>query len=127
MFVKKIFKHVWPQIMKYKWSFYLTFAFYGLRVFLISVLKAFYFKKIIDIISGPVFSRNAVASELIYLVVINILILLGDYACSRLGAWAIVYFQSNVMKRLYDSGALRLREFLTSFPWLSPLIGPHQN
>ncbi len=98
MFVKKIFRHIWPQIMKYKWSFFLTFVFYGSRVILISVLKAVYFKKIIDVISGPTLARGVVASELMYLVVINILIILGDYICSRLGAWTIVYFQSNLMR-----------------------------
>lgn len=102
MFVKKIFWHIWPQIMKYKWSFYLTFVFYGFRVLLISVLKAFYFKKIIDIISEPILSRETVAHELFYLVLINILIVLGDYVSSRLGAFTIVYFQSNLMRELSD-------------------------
>ncbi|OGI95705.1 hypothetical protein A2917_00065 [Candidatus Nomurabacteria bacterium RIFCSPLOWO2_01_FULL_42_17] len=100
MFVRKLFRHIWPKIMEYKWSFYLTFAFYGLRVFLISVLKAFYFKKIIDLISSPDLTRVALAHELYYLVFINILIIIGDYACSRFGAWTIVYSQSNIMREL---------------------------
>ncbi len=102
MFVKNVFRHLWPQIMKYKWSFYLTFVFYGLRVFFISVLKVVYFKKIIDIISDSSFDKQVIASQLIYLVIINILIILGDYVFSRLGAWTIVYFQSNVMRELAD-------------------------
>lgn len=88
--------------MKYKWSFYLTFVFYAVRVFLSSVLKAVYFKKIIDIISGPVLAKNVVTSELIYLVIVNILIIFGDYICSRLGAWTMVYSQSNIMRELTD-------------------------
>lgn len=88
--------------MKYKWSFYLTFVFYGLRIFFISVLKAVYFKKIIDVISGPTLVRGVVANELMYLVFINILIIFGDFVCSRLGALSIVYFQSNAMRELSD-------------------------
>lgn len=102
MFVKKIFRHIWPQIMKYKWSFYLTFLFYALRIFFDSVLKAIYFKKIIDVISIPSIIKGSVAQELIYLVVINFLILVGGYIFSRLGAWTIVYFQSNLMRELSD-------------------------
>lgn len=88
--------------MKYKWSFYLTFVFFAFRVFLSSVLKAVYFKKIIDIISGPSLSREVFASELIYLVVVNILIIFGDFIFSRLGAWALTYSQSNIMRELSD-------------------------
>lgn len=88
--------------MKYKWSFYLTFVFYAFRVFFDSVLKAVYFKKIIDVISGPSLPKEIFTSQLIYLVVINILILIGGYAFSRLGAWVIVYFQSNLMRELSD-------------------------
>lgn len=102
MFAKNIFRHIWPQIKKYKWSFYLTFLFYGLRVFFDSVLKAIYFKKIVDIISANSLPREVFASQLIYLVIINILILLGGYFFSRIGSWAIVYFQSNVMRELTD-------------------------
>jgi ATP-binding cassette subfamily B protein len=102
MFAKKLFKHIWPKIMEYKWSFYLTFIFYGIRIFLISVLKAVYFKKIIDILSGPTRASGIVSHELMFLVVVNILILLGDFIFSRLGAWAIVYFQSNLMRELSD-------------------------
>jgi len=80
----------------------MTFIFYAARVFLSSVLKAVYFKKIIDIISGPVLAKSVVASELIYLVVVNILIIFGDYIFSRLGAWTMVYSQSNIMRELTD-------------------------
>lgn len=88
--------------MKYKWSFYLTFIFYAIRVFFDSILKAVYFKKIIDIISGHSLGSGVVAPQLFFLVFINILILVGGYAFSRLGAWTIVYFQSNMMRELSD-------------------------
>jgi len=102
MFVKKILRHIWPQIIKYKWSFYLTFVFFAFRVFFSSVLKAVYFKKIVDIISAPSLPRITFTSELIYLVVVNILIIFGDYVFSRLGAWALAYSQSNIMRALSD-------------------------
>jgi ABC-type multidrug transport system fused ATPase/permease subunit len=88
--------------MKYKWSFYLTFVFYAFRIFFDSVLKAVYFKKIIDVISTPSVIKGNVGHELIYLVVINFLILVGGYVSSRFGAWCIVYFQTNLMRELSD-------------------------
>jgi ABC-type multidrug transport system fused ATPase/permease subunit len=77
-------------------------VFYAFRIFFDFVLKAVYFKKIIDVISTPSVVKGLVAHELIYLVAINFLILLGGYIFSRLGAWAIVYFQSNLMRELSD-------------------------
>lgn len=100
MFIKRIFRHIWPQIMKYKWSFYLAFLFYGLRFFLISVLSTFYFKKIIDIISDPYVSRQAISTELLHLVTINIIILVGTSICSRIGSYCMVYSQSNILREL---------------------------
>jgi len=94
----KIFQYLWPQIRKYKWSFYLTFIFWSFRVFFVFVLQAVYFKKIIDVISGP--SHEVVASQLIHLVIINIIILITAYLFSRLGSWSVVYFQSNMMREL---------------------------
>src|SRR6185369_1054661 len=102
MFVKNIFRHIWPIIMKYKWSFFLTFVFYALRVLLDSVLKTVYFKKIIDVISGISYGSPVIGTRLYYLVFVSILILIGGFSFSRLGAWAIVHFQSNLMRELSD-------------------------
>lgn len=102
MFVKKIFQHVWPHIMKYKWSFYFTFVFFTLRLFFASVLSVIFFKKIVDIMSDPSIVREGVASELIFLVFVNISIIVAANICSRLGAASIVYFQNNVLKELSD-------------------------
>ncbi len=102
MLVKRIFRHIWPLIMKYKWSFYLIFIFGAFRVFFDSILKAVYFKKIIDIISKSSLVNGIIVSELVYLVIINILILIGGYISSRFLAWTMVYFQSNLMRELTD-------------------------
>lgn len=74
--------------------------FYGLRFFLSSVLLAVYFKKIIDVISDPYVSRAAMSGQLMKLVFINILIIVGNYLCSRAGAFSIVYFQTNLIREL---------------------------
>lgn len=103
MFIKRIFRHIWPEIRKYKWSFYLAFLFYGGRFFLSSVLATLYFKKIIDILSTPQISRMAISAELLHLVTISIVIIVGNYLCSRAGAFCMVYCQSNVMRELSNS------------------------
>ena len=86
--------------MKYKWSFFIAFLLYALRIFFDSVLKTIYFKKIIDVISTPSVVKGLVAPELTHLVVATFFILLGGYICSRFGAWCMVYFQSNIMREL---------------------------
>ena len=102
MFVKKILKHIWPQIKKYKWSFYLTFIFYAFRVLFSSILLPTYFKKIVDIISTSPLHREFFTSQLIYLVIISIVIIISGFVFSRLGGWAIVYSQSNILRELAD-------------------------
>lgn len=88
--------------MKYKWSFYLTFVFYAGRVFFSSILLPIYFKRIIDIISIAPQERGVFSSELIYLVIINIIIIISGFIFSRLGGYAIVYSQSNILRELAD-------------------------
>lgn len=100
MFIKRIFRHIWPQIMKYKWSFFAGFLFYALRFVLISVLFSVYFKKIIDLISSPHVSRISIGGELMHLVFINILIIVSSSIFSRAGAFSVVYFQSNLIREL---------------------------
>ena len=100
MFVKRIFRHIWPQIMKYKWSFYLAFLFYAGRFFLISVIGTLYFKKIIDIVSSSGVSRATIGPELMHLVSISIVIIIANYLCSRAGAYCMVYCQSNLLREL---------------------------
>ncbi len=102
MFFKRAFKHIWPQIMKYKWSFYLTFFFYGIRFFSLAVLGSLYFKKIIDVLSDASVPRSDLAQVLMPLVWINIGILALNYISSRAGAYFVVYFQSNMIRELAD-------------------------
>lgn len=100
MFVKKIFRHIWPQIMKYKWSFYLTFVLWAFRVFFVFVLQSVYFKKIIDVVSNTSLPKDVIAPQLFHLVIISILIIVGGNIFARLGAWTMVYSQSNIMREL---------------------------
>ncbi len=102
MFIKRVFRHIWPQIMKYKWSFFLTFVFYACRMLLSSVLQPTYFKKIIDVISSTSVTREAMTSGLMSLFAVSVIILIAGFIFSRLGAWTMVYFQSNLMRELSD-------------------------
>ncbi len=100
MFLKRAFKHLWPHILLYKWSFSLTFFFYGIRFFVISVLGSLYFKKIIDVLSDPSVTRGELAGVLWPLVWINIGIIIINYLSSRAGSYSVVYFQSNIIREL---------------------------
>lgn len=65
-----------------------------------SVLLAVYFKKIIDLISNPNLIKTDISGELMHLVFINIGIIVLNYTFSRIGAFSIVYFQSNLIREL---------------------------
>lgn len=102
MIAKKIFRHIWPLIMKYKWSFYLTFLFWAFRVFFVFVLQSAYFKKIVDVVSNSSLPREIIAPQLFHLVIMSILIIAGGHIFARLGAWMMIYFQSNTMREMAD-------------------------
>lgn len=97
----RIFFYLWPQIKKYKGSFLLTFMGYGLGVVVGSILKPYLYKDIIDVLisGGP---TDFIFKKAIGLVILIAVAIVFHNIFFRIGDYSIVYFQSNVMKRLYD-------------------------
>ncbi|MDQ5954843.1 MAG: ATP-binding cassette, subfamily bacterial [Patescibacteria group bacterium] len=100
MLLKKIFRHVWPIIMQYKWSFFLTFIFFAGSVVFDYIIKTLYLKKIIDVISGSDLPRVALADTLFGLVGMTALTLGIAFIFSRLGNWSQNYFRNNALREL---------------------------
>lgn len=100
MFIRKIFRHIWPIILQYKWSLLGGFIFSALAVFFDYSLKSFYLKKIIDVVSGDYEFRSDLSSSLMHLVWLTTLALIMTFIFNRLFSWANCYFKNNVMREL---------------------------
>lgn len=98
---KGIFKYVWPQIRKYRISFFTLFVLFGIRVLLGDIFRPIYFKKIVDTLSLSI-DRVSSAEKILYLVSIIILINIILTIVSRTGKMLIYSFEIKVIKNLRD-------------------------
>src|SRR3989344_6258222 len=107
MYFRRVFHYYWPQVKKYKWSFLLTFFFYGVGTILAYIITPYLYKKIIDLISisAPELVDLKRLFYFVSLVVVNITAYLIIY---RLGDYLIVYFQSNAMREIRNDTFRRL-------------------
>lgn len=102
MLIKKVWNHIWPQMKKYKWSYYSIYIINALRVILLTLLTPIILKKIIDLISNPSLNHITDKTELFHLVFIFSLLLLGGLITGRLSGYVTTYFQSNVIRELHN-------------------------
>ena len=100
MFVKKIFRYIWPQIRKYKTAFYLIITLYTLRMISGVILTPFYFKKIIDVISSPGTDHTLFRGTLFWLIFLIICLHLLAVLLARSGKFLYFTFQTNVIREL---------------------------
>src|SRR3989338_30328 len=100
MFVKKIFRYIWPQIRKYKTAFYLIITLYTLRMISGVILTGFYFKKIIDVISSPGTDHTLFRGTLFWLIFLIICLHLLAVLLARSGKFLYFTFQTNVIREL---------------------------
>lgn len=97
----KIIKYIWPQIRKYKASFYAIVFIFTLRVIVDNILQPLYFKKIIDTISDKNSFLNPNISEDIFKVVISIIILnIIIFIIARTVKFIFFKFEINVIREL---------------------------
>ncbi|MEK7069326.1 MAG: ABC transporter ATP-binding protein [Patescibacteria group bacterium] len=68
----RIFKYIWPQIRQYKWAFFSIVFLFSAREIVGAILRTFYFKKIIDLLSSSVGAHSLISNELFKLVFILI-------------------------------------------------------
>ncbi len=83
-------------------SFFAVFAGYGIAVILDNLIKPFLYRGIIDYLAqaGP---KDAIITHVFYLFFGSAVIILVHNVFYRLGDYANSYFESKVMKRLYDA------------------------
>lgn len=107
MSLKRVFHYYWPQIQKYKVSFYTIFATYGLAVIFSNVINPFLYKRVIDLISvsKPDISMYNDIFHVFIQIALSIVIFLGLY---RAGDYFITYFQGNVIREIHNDTFDRL-------------------
>jgi ATP-binding cassette subfamily B protein len=110
----RILFYLKPHIKKHWVSLSLVFIGYGSGILFSLIFKPYIYKEIVDVLisGGP---RDKILTEALHLggiVVISIILYTLGY---RIGEYASSYFQSNVMKELYDSTFKRLLKHSYSF------------
>lgn len=114
--ISRIWAYVWPEARKYKISLFLMFAGYAVGVILDSILKPYIYKKIIDVFVSGVPNAEAL-NAVISLILICICVIIVHNIAYRAGDYATSYFQSKVMKDLYDATLKKL--FAHSYEFFS--------
>lgn len=111
---KKIWKHLWPQIKKFKWSFYLTFLTYGIGIIVINVFRPIVYKRIIDVLSTST-PNIVVANSLMLLLATLIFIIFIQQVFYRFGDNFVTYFQRNVIKEIHNYSFEQIQKQSYSF------------
>ncbi len=140
----RILFYLKPQIKKYLGSFVLMFATYGFGVAVSTAIVPYFYKEIVDaLVSGE--NPDLILKRTIFLTVLTGISIILYNVFFRIGDYAMVYSQSNVMKRLHDfsfdrllnhsyyffsnnfSGSIvaKTKRFTRSFEVLSDVISYH--
>ncbi len=97
----RIFHYLWPQAKKHRVSLVLVLFAYGVGVALDALLKPLIFKQIIDLFSSSE-NREIVLHQALYFAAITCVVIFFYNIAYRVGDYSASYFQSKVIKRLYD-------------------------
>lgn len=111
---KNIFRHIWPHINKYKFSFYLLFFTQTVRVFTSVLLPPIILKNILDLLSNGGDRIQNSTALFHYIFILSLVIVLG-YIMNRITGSATTYFQSNVMRDLHNYAFEKLTKHSYNF------------
>ena len=98
----KIYKHVWPQVSKFKLAFFSLVSIFGIRVLLEHVIKPLYLKKIIDTLSISGLDKISVSKDLYHYALFFIVISFVAIFLSRFGKFIYFYFDISMVRALRD-------------------------
>jgi ATP-binding cassette, subfamily B, bacterial len=106
--------YLWPQMKKHWLSFSLIFIFYTIGIIFDNILKPLIFKAIIDLFSSGL-ARDFILNQVLHLFLIVCVILVIQNIGYRIGDFSVAYFESKVMKRLYDFTFAKLLQHSYNF------------
>ena len=112
---RKIFKYVWPQMRKFKFSFFLLIFLFTVRTLLEHVVRNVYFKKIIDVISGAGPDHSIISDELFYIVGIVIFVGLLTTITARSAKFIYFAFEINVIRELRNFCFKKIQDHSQTF------------
>src|SRR3989344_4672119 len=112
---RKIFKYVWPQMRKFKFSFFLLLFLFTVRTLLEHVVRNVYFKKIIDVISSAGPDHSLISHELFYLVGIVIFVGLLTTITARSAKFLYFSFEINVIRELRNFCFKKIQDHSQTF------------
>ena len=98
----RILYYLRPHVKKHWVSFSLIFFTYGVGAIFDSIIKPLIFGKMIDVFSSG-FGRDVILQQAIYFLLLTAIVIVIHNIAFRAGDYATSYFESKVMKRLYDS------------------------
>ena len=105
--LKRIFFYLKPHIVQHKVAFFLTFFGYGLGVFLDAAIKPYIYKKIVDVVT--VVGATSVAwDQIVHYLLLLTGVIVAYIIAFRTGDFSVSYFESKVMKELYDTSLERV-------------------
>ncbi len=111
---KGIFKYVWPQMRKYKLVFFSLLFIFAVRT-VVDIIRPFYFKKIIDIISIDTLERSIYSTPLLNLIILIILLNLVAHLIGRGAKHLHLWFEINVARELRNFTFKKIQGHSQSF------------
>jgi len=113
---KGILKYIWPEIKKYRSAFLAIIIIFSTRVFLDTVVRTYYFKRIIDFLSGANSLDRAMMSVDIFRLVFGLIgISLITYVLARTMKFMYFRFEINVIRGLRNYAFQKLEKQSQTF------------
>lgn len=110
----RILYYLWPHVKEHWVAFFLVFFGYTIGIIFDSILKPLLLKQIIDLFSSGL-GRDLILHQAMYFFVLICITMIIHNAGYRLGDFSNAYFESKVMKRLYDFTFERLLQHSYNF------------
>ena len=99
--VSKILSYIVPSLKKYPISGWGVIFAYSFAVIFDSILKPYIFKEIIDTFTSSA-DKTYISARVMYLILVMVVVVIAHNIGFRVGDYLNSYFQSKVMRDLYD-------------------------
>jgi ATP-binding cassette subfamily B protein len=98
----KVFKYIWPQMQKRKWTLFFIIFLYSIRVFVDFLIVPLFVSRIINIFSKPVLDYTQTSHEVFKILYIIIAIYVAIFIIARAIKFTIYKFEAAVTRDLRD-------------------------
>ncbi|HEV7424476.1 MAG TPA: hypothetical protein VGO21_04795, partial [Candidatus Paceibacterota bacterium] len=98
---RRILYYLWPHIKKHWVALFGIFFAYACGVILNDILQPLVIKQIIDVLSSGL-NKDLILNQTTQLILVICVLIVSYNVGYRTGDFMMAYFQSKVMKRLYD-------------------------